>query len=96
MGGNGIEKDILVSSLLHIDGKQSRALSRPSYISSSDSTRTSSRTGLSASETHAVVSTKFGSYRGCLVAVKMLHTSNHHVEVSLYAVKNLPIFHLVV
>ena len=33
------------------------------------------------SQVHPVPYTKFGSYRGCLVAVKMLHTSHHHVEV---------------
>ena len=36
-------------------------------MSSSDSTRTSSRTGASASHVYTVASTQLGSYRGCLV-----------------------------
>jgi len=60
---------------------QSRALSGPSYRSSFDSTRTASHAGVRASHKYIAVSTKLGSYRGCLVAVKILNHSHHHVEV---------------
>jgi len=61
--------------------KQSGAANRPSYMPINDDKRTMSRGALRTSRVQPVVCTTFGSYRGCLVAVKMLHSGHLNVEV---------------